>query len=137
MRDAGAMPPPQSAGAAAAPRREGVTRVAPAGAQPRAVADSTRADLDVVFVLDTTGSMSGEIGEAQERLRQLAAALRTARTGQRVRFGVVAFRDRGDDYVTKSSPLSEEIATTETFLDGLAAGGGGDEPESDLEALDV
>ena len=100
-------------------------------------ATPARADLDVVFVLDTTGSMSGELGEAQERLRQLAAALRTARTGERVRFGVVAFRDRGDEYVTRTSPLSEEIATTEAFLGGLTADGGGDEPESVLAALDV
>jgi Mg-chelatase subunit ChlD len=96
-----------------------------------------RADLDVVFVLDTTGSMGGEIGEAQQRLRELAAALATSRAGERLRFGVVAFRDRGDDYVTKTSALTAEIGMTDAFLAGLSAGGGGDNPESVLAALAV
>jgi hypothetical protein len=93
------------------------------------------ADLDVAFVLDTTGSMSGELAEAQERLQQLALALATARAGERVRFGVVAFRDRGDDYVTRRSPLSADLADTTSFLSLLSADGGGDGPESVLAAL--
>ncbi|HEV8632057.1 MAG TPA: vWA domain-containing protein, partial [Thermoanaerobaculia bacterium] len=93
------------------------------------------ADLDVAFVLDTTGSMTGELAEAQQRLRQLAAALAQARTGERVRFGVVAFRDRGDAYVTRVSQLTAEIGTTDAFLDGLDADGGGDDPESVLAGV--
>src|SRR4051794_33952030 len=112
------------------------TWLALAVALPLLAAAPARADLDVVFVLDTTGSMVGELGEAQDRIRQLAAALRTARSGERLRFGVVAYRDRGDEYVTRESPLSEEIATTETFLAALTADGGGDAPESVLAGLD-
>ena len=93
------------------------------------------ADLDVVFVLDTTGSMSGELGEAQTRLQQLARATALARAGERLRFGVVAFRDRGDDYVTRRSPLSADLADTAAFLSTLEAGGGGDGPESVLAAV--
>jgi Mg-chelatase subunit ChlD len=89
-----------------------------------------RADLDVVFVIDTTGSMGGELAEAQQRLRDLAGALARSRGGERLRFGVVAFRDRGDDYVTLASALTAEIGTTEAFLAKLEAGGGGDEPEA-------
>ena len=36
-------------------------------------------DLDLVFLLDTTGSMSGELSEAKNRVRQIAEALRERR----------------------------------------------------------
>lgn len=93
------------------------------------------ADLDAVFVLDTTGSMGAEIREVQERVGQLADSLAAAREGERLRFGIVAFRDRGDDYVTRVSPLTSDLAATRGFLDGLAAAGGGDGPESVVAAL--
>jgi len=96
---------------------------------------AARADLDVVFVIDTTGSMGGELDEAQQRLRELAATLAQSRGGERLRFGAVAFRDRGDEYVTQSSALDAEIGTTDAFLRTLTAGGGGDEAESVIAAL--
>lgn len=96
---------------------------------------AAKADLDVAFVLDTTGSMSGEIREVRDRVRQLAGAAVEVREGQRVRFGVVAFRDRGDDYVTRVSPLSEDISVSQTFLDSLVAAGGGDGPEAVVAAM--
>lgn len=93
------------------------------------------AHLDVVFVLDTTGSMGGELREVQERVRQLAGALATARDGERVRYGIVAYRDRGDDYVTNRFDLTEDVASAARFLSSLTASGGGDGPESVLAAL--
>lgn len=102
-----------------------------------AAAPPAAADLDVVFVLDTTGSMSAEIAEVQERVHQLAVSLARSRAGERIRFGIVAFRDRGDDYVTLLSPLTEDVPATGAFLASLAAGGGGDGPESVVAALDA
>jgi Mg-chelatase subunit ChlD len=93
------------------------------------------ADLDAVFVLDTTGSMSAEIREVQERVWELAGSLAKARTGERIRFGIVAYRDRGDAYVTRVSPLTEDVETSHHFLAALSAGGGGDGPESVIAAL--
>lgn len=93
------------------------------------------ADLDAVFVLDTTGSMSAEIREVQERVWELAGSLSKARAGERIRFGIVAYRDRGDDYVTRISPLTEDVETSHRFLSSLTAGGGGDGPESVVAAL--
>ena len=77
------------------------------------------ADLDVVFVIDTTGSMSGELREVQERARQLAGSLAEARVGERLRYGVVAFRDRGDAYVTLLFDLNQDVGATDEFLAGL------------------
>lgn len=95
------------------------------------------ADLDVVFVLDTTGSMSRELGEVQQRVRQLAAALSSSRSGELLRFGVVAFRDRGDVYVTRHQDLTSDIDATEWFLASLRADGGGDGPEAVVAAVET
>jgi Mg-chelatase subunit ChlD len=94
-----------------------------------------RADLDVVFVLDTTGSMEGEIREAKERVQQLAEALAKARPKERIRTGVVAYRDRGEEYVTRVSDLTTDVEQTFRFLAGLRADGGGDAPEDVLAGL--
>ena len=95
------------------------------------------AAMEVAFLIDTTGSMSGEIREATERVRQIAATLQAARPGERISVGVVAFRDRGDAYLTQVSPLSPEIETTWGFLARLRAEGGGDGPEDLLSGLDA
>lgn len=95
------------------------------------------ADLDVVFVLDTTGSMGGEIREVQQRVHQLTEALAAAYDGQRLRYGVVAYRDRGDDYVTRHFDLSQNVDEATRFLDSLSANGGGDGPESVVAAISV
>lgn len=98
---------------------------------------TARADLDVVFAIDTTGSMSGELREAKERVGQLASALRKSRPEELVRFGVVAFRDRKDTYRTRKSALTSEVEETQSFLSSLSASGGGDAPEDVLAALEV
>lgn len=95
------------------------------------------ADLDLVFVIDTTGSMGGELREVQERVRQLATSMTRVRTGERLRFGIVAYRDRGDDYVTKNLDLTESVEEADAFLSSLSAGGGGDGPESVIAGLDA
>ncbi|MFC1610757.1 vWA domain-containing protein [Myxococcota bacterium] len=100
-------------------------------------ADAAPTGLDMVFLLDTTCSMSGEIREAKERVKQLADALATARSGQRIRIGVVAYRDREDAYLTKKSHLSSNVEDSFTFLASLEANGGGDSPEDVLTGLSV
>ena len=93
------------------------------------------ADLDLVFLIDTTGSMSNEIREAKSRVHDIAAALRAKRPGELVRMGVVAYRDQGDDYVTRISPLAHAEEKTFRFLSDLSADGGGDGPEDVLAGL--
>jgi hypothetical protein len=96
---------------------------------------TARADLDLVFLIDTTGSMSSEIREAKERVRQIAGALQTARPQETIRLGVVAFRDRGDEYLTREQPLSSNIDQVFGFLATVEADGGGDSPEDVLAGL--
>lgn len=114
----------------------GLLTIAALACCPPVEARTARA-LDLAFVLDTTGSMSAEIREAKERVHQVAAALAAARPGVRVRLAVVAYRDRGDEYLTRHSPLTEDLGLVDTFLSTLRAGGGGDSPEDLLSGLAV
>ena len=57
--------------------------------------------VEVVFVLDTTGSMSGLINAAQEKIWSIASTLAQAQQAPEISMGLVAYRDRGDAYVTQ------------------------------------
>lgn len=86
--------------------------------------------VDVVFVLDTTGSMSGLIDAAKEKIWSIASTMASAQPTPEIRIGLVAYRDRGDDYVTKIVNLSSDLDSVYAALMDFEAGGGGDGPES-------
>jgi len=96
-----------------------------------------QADLDLVFLLDTTGSMSGEIREAKNQVRSISAALAEARPQERVRIGVVAYRDQGEAYVTQVSDLTTDVDATFAALARLKAKGGGDAPEDVIAGIEA
>ena len=91
-------------------------------------------DAEVVFVLDTTGSMTGLIEGAKQKIWSLAGGI-IQRTGGKVKIGLVAYRDRGDDYVTKFFPLTNNLDQVYSDLQSFRAAGGGDMPESVNQAL--
>ena len=91
--------------------------------------------VEVVFVLDTTSSMSGLIEAAREKIWSIATTMASARQQPEVRMGLVAFRDRGDAYVTRVFDLSADLDSMYAQLMELRAEGGGDGPESVNEAL--
>ena len=94
-----------------------------------------RARVDVVFVLDTTGSMSGLIQAAREKIWSIATTLASAQSAPEIRMGLVAYRDRGDAYVTRVVDLSSDLDSMYATLMDFRAGGGGDGPESVNQAL--
>lgn len=91
--------------------------------------------VDVVFVLDTTGSMGGLIDAAKEKIWSIATTMAQAEPAPRIRIGLVGFRDRGDDYVTKVIDLSTDLDSMYAKLMDFQADGGGDGPESVNQAL--
>ncbi len=99
------------------------------------VEQKDRPTLEVVFVLDTTSSMSGLIEGAKEKIWTIASRMATGKPTPRIRVGLVAFRDRGDEYVTKRFDLTEDLDTVYKNLRGFSAGGGGDGPEHVGQAL--
>jgi Mg-chelatase subunit ChlD len=94
-----------------------------------------RPRMEVVFVLDTTGSMSGMIAGAKQKIWAIANKLKSAQPTPEIRFGLVGYRDRRDAYVTKVFGLTTNLDDVYTNLYSFAAEGGGDEPESVNEAL--
>jgi uncharacterized protein YegL len=89
----------------------------------------------MVFVLDTTGSMSGLIEAAKQRIWSIVNEVMQAPSRPAVRVGLVAYRDRGDEYVTKVLPLTNDLDQVYTTLMNYMANGGGDTPENVRRAL--
>lgn len=91
--------------------------------------------IDVVFVLDTTGSMGGMIDAAKRKIWSIANTMATAQPRPTIRIGLVGYRDRGDTYVTTMTPLTEDLDKVYADLLAYQAAGGGDGPESVNQAL--
>lgn len=91
--------------------------------------------IEVVFVLDTTGSMGGLIAAAKEKIWAIANTLATAKPAPVIKMGLIGYRDRGDAYITTFSELSDDLDAVYSDLMTFKAAGGGDGPESVNQAL--
>ena len=91
--------------------------------------------IEVVFVLDTTSSMSGLIQAAKEKIWSIASTMASAQQSPDIKMGLVAFRDRGDAYITRVFDLSDDLDSMYASLMDFRAQGGGDGPESVNQAL--
>lgn len=97
---------------------------------PHQAAGST--GLDVVFLIDSTGSMSGKIEAAKTYAATMASKIQ-ALNG---RVALVEYRDAGDDPEAMiRSGLQEDTKDFQSKLSVISAGGGGDTPEAALHAL--
>ncbi len=92
--------------------------------------------IEVVFALDTTGSMSGLIQTAKDKIWSIANTMASAEPTPEIAIGLVAYRDRGDAYVTQVFDLTTDLDAIYAQLIDFKAGGGGDGPESVNKALD-
>jgi Mg-chelatase subunit ChlD len=100
-----------------------------------AVLSTDRPKVEVVFVLDTTGSMGGLIQAAKEKIWSIATTMAQAQPAPEIRIGLVAYRDRGDSYITRVVDLSTDLDSLYATLMEFQADGGGDGPESVNRAL--
>jgi Mg-chelatase subunit ChlD len=133
-----------AAGALAARRQDGTTRAAPSiqsmaqapsPAPAVAVAPGQRPRVEMVFALDTTGSMGGLIEGAKRKIWSLASFVAQGQPTPDLRIGLVGYRDRGDDYVTRRFDLDDDLDRVFKNLHGFSAEGGGDMPEHVSRAL--
>src|ERR1044072_1746500 len=65
--------------------------------------------MEMVFVLDTTGSMGGLLAGAQQRIWGIVNDVMQTSSHPSVKVGLVAYRDRGDQYITQGLPLTEDL----------------------------
>jgi Mg-chelatase subunit ChlD len=91
--------------------------------------------IEVVFILDTTSSMSGLIEAAKEKIWSIATTMASAEQTPDIRMGLVAFRDRGDSYVTRVLDLSQDLDSMYANLMDFRAQGGGDGPHREARWL--
>ena len=104
--------------------------------------------VDIVFCIDCSGSMGPVIDLVKEKVRKFPIDLKDAlatkeKQVHELRIRVVAFRDlESDSDALEVSEFfmvepSTDSANFESFVSRLGASGGGDEPESGLEALAI
>ena len=92
-------------------------------------------NLDILFLIDTTGSMGDEIAQLKENIQAISAQIDAMPGQPNVRFGMTVYRDQGDSYLSRTFDFTPDV---EEFAAGLAdveAGGGGDYPEDLNEGL--
>lgn len=105
-------------------------------ATPASAWDSkARPVVEVTFVLDTTGSMATLIDSAKRKIWSIATTIVETNPDAEIRMALIAYRDRGDDYVTRVFDLTTDIQDLYGDLLRFRADGGGDWPESVNEAL--
>lgn len=90
---------------------------------------------EVVFVLDSTGSMSGLIEGAKQKIWSIANSIISQDPAPEIKIGLISYRDRGDEYVTQIMDLTDDIDAVYAKLQSFQAAGGGDSPESVNQAL--
>jgi hypothetical protein len=91
--------------------------------------------VDIVFAVDTTGSMGGLLDGAKRTVWSIANQVRSIDPDADLRVGLVAYRDLGDDYVTKDFALTDDLDAMYVELSSYQAAGGGDVPENVDAAL--
>jgi Mg-chelatase subunit ChlD len=124
-----------AASALRASRADAAPATAPATAPAADAPVASRPQVEVVFVLDATGSMGGLIEGAKAKIWSIANAVIAQPGKPQVKIGLVAYRDRGDQFVTKLFDLTDDIDTVFKNLQSFQAQGGGDTPESVNQAL--
>jgi hypothetical protein len=92
--------------------------------------------LDIVWAVDATGSMSDEIDFLKSEVLDVIGRVKQQNNKLAVRMGSVFYRDKGDEYLTRNSPLTADIKSTVNFIQNQEAGGGGDYPEAVHTALE-
>jgi Mg-chelatase subunit ChlD len=91
--------------------------------------------IDLVFLLDATGSMSDEIDRIKGTIGSIASRIEQLPGSSAPRLALVAFRDLGDEYVTRTWDFTSDVDRFSSYLSNVQAGGGGDTPESVNQGL--
>ncbi len=101
-----------------------------------AVPEIRISDVEVVFCIDTTGSMGELLSGAKAKIWAICNKIASGKPVPRIRVGLVAYRDKGDEYVTRITDLSHDLDAVQQELQRFEAAGGGDTPESVNQALE-
>ena len=92
-------------------------------------------NLEIMFVIDATGSMGDEMKYIQAEIDDVIGKVKTDNPTSTVSLAMMVYRDEGDDYVTRYSDFTQDIASQQNFLKQQQASGGGDFEEAVQTAL--
>lgn len=98
---------------------------------------TTNKNVDIAFVVDATGSMGDEIEFLKAELNNVMFEAKSQDEALNMRFTNVFYRDKGDDYLTKTMGFSHVLSEATSFIKNQRAGGGGDYEEAVEIALDT
>ncbi len=88
---------------------------------------------DVVFLIDGSNSMQFVVDEVKKQIAYLAGQIQKLVPNSRV--GLVIYKDKGEEFVTRWSPLTFHYDKLQAFISQIHAGGGGDYEEAVTEGL--
>jgi hypothetical protein len=91
--------------------------------------------LDIVFLMDATGSMGDEIDHVKATVDTIATRIEQLPGSSRPRLGLVAYRDVGDDYITRAWDFTDSVQQFSANLANVKADNGGDYPEAVVAGL--
>lgn len=91
--------------------------------------------LELMLVIDTTGSMADELEYIQTELEDVVKRVKGDNANIPVRISVNFYRDEGDEYVVRDFDFTEDIDEVTAALMAQCADGGGDTPEAVHTAL--
>lgn len=94
-----------------------------------------RPRLDLVFLIDATGSMGDEIAKLKASMQAMSQQISRLPGSPDICYGLVVYRDRGDAFLTRAHDFTDDLAAFQSVLARVQAGGGGDMPEALNEAL--
>ena len=102
---------------------------------PAAGRESDSVRLDVLFLIDATGSMADEIAQLKDNIQAISAAIDALPSRPDLRLAMTVYRDQGDAYVSRTFDFTPDVDAFEEALAEVRADGGGDYPEDLNEAL--
>ena len=97
--------------------------------------ETPKSVLDLMFVIDTTGSMGDELNYLKEEISDVISAISEKNPLYSINLALLFYRDIGDEYVTKYFDFTPDIAEQQKNLSRQSANGGGDFPEAVDKAL--
>ena len=97
---------------------------------------TTRAKLDLMFVVDTTGSMGDELEYLKAELGDVVRRVASESNVASIRTSVNFYRDEQDEYVVRYFGFKDDIDEAVQNISQQSANGGGDYEEAVHTALD-
>lgn len=91
--------------------------------------------LEIMFVIDTTGSMGDELNYLKAEIKDVINQVKLANPATEITIALLFYRDIGDEYVTRYFNFESDLDNVNDNISAQRAAGGGDYPEAVHTAL--